>query len=172
MKGSVTRGLLTRDVRSADGWQIGMDVFDQYVQVTSTSTLSPSPSAPPNLNHHRLRQHHNFRRNTTRRHNKNTPQFSRKVVKPTLQMQVPGGALGRYKSYFFHTRGKPNPPIAWLPPEIAVHGAFLAPSTFNLKPVANTIVASGLPQATGAVRGRLVLSVHRRRCRQPLRAGL
>lgn len=33
MKGSVTRGLLTKDVRSADGWQIGMDVFDQYVQV-------------------------------------------------------------------------------------------------------------------------------------------
>lgn len=33
MKGSVTRGLLTKDVRSADGWQIGMDVFDQYIQV-------------------------------------------------------------------------------------------------------------------------------------------
>lgn len=33
MKGSVTRGLLTKDVRSADGWQIGMDVFEQYVQV-------------------------------------------------------------------------------------------------------------------------------------------
>lgn len=32
MKGGVTRGLLTKDVRSADGWQIGMDVFE-YVQV-------------------------------------------------------------------------------------------------------------------------------------------
>ncbi|CAM9367298.1 unnamed protein product [Scytosiphon promiscuus] len=36
MKGGVTRGLLTKDVRSADGWQIGMDVFDQYVQVYHT----------------------------------------------------------------------------------------------------------------------------------------
>lgn len=32
MKGGVTRGLLTKDVRSADGWQIGMDVFE-HVQV-------------------------------------------------------------------------------------------------------------------------------------------
>ncbi|CAB1119353.1 unnamed protein product [Ectocarpus sp. CCAP 1310/34] len=33
MKGGVTRGLVTKDVRSASGWQIGMDVFEQYVQV-------------------------------------------------------------------------------------------------------------------------------------------
>lgn len=39
MKGSVTRGLLTKDVRSADGWQIGMDVFEQYVQVRSFHQL-------------------------------------------------------------------------------------------------------------------------------------
>lgn len=32
MKGGVTRGLLTKDVRSPDGWQIGIDVFD-HVQV-------------------------------------------------------------------------------------------------------------------------------------------
>lgn len=38
MKGCVTRGLLTKDVRSADGWQIGIDVFD-HVQVR-TSRLS------------------------------------------------------------------------------------------------------------------------------------
>ena len=36
MKGGVTRGLLTKDVRSADGWQIGIDVFD-HVQVGVTS---------------------------------------------------------------------------------------------------------------------------------------
>lgn len=35
MKGGVTRGLVTKDVRSASGWQIGMDVFEQYVQVWS-----------------------------------------------------------------------------------------------------------------------------------------
>lgn len=34
MKGGVTRGLLTKDVRSADGWQIGIDVFE-HVQVRS-----------------------------------------------------------------------------------------------------------------------------------------
>lgn len=39
MKGGVTRGLLTKDVRSADGWQIGMDLFE-HVQV---STRRPCP---------------------------------------------------------------------------------------------------------------------------------
>lgn len=52
MKGGVTRGLLTKDVRSADGWQIGMDVFDQYVQVRcDRSSARPNlfPSIPPSI---------------------------------------------------------------------------------------------------------------------------
>lgn len=44
MKGGVTRGLLTKDVRSADGWQIGIDVFE-YVQVKMKSVLF----APPHI---------------------------------------------------------------------------------------------------------------------------
>lgn len=37
MKGGVTRGLLTKDVRSAEGWQIGIDLFE-YVQVKTQSS--------------------------------------------------------------------------------------------------------------------------------------
>lgn len=39
MKGGVTRGLLTKDVRSADGWQIVIDVFE-HVQVTAVLRYS------------------------------------------------------------------------------------------------------------------------------------
>lgn len=45
MKGGVTRGLLTKDVRSAEGWQISIDIFE-YVQVKAQllNPFTPTPS--------------------------------------------------------------------------------------------------------------------------------